>query len=119
MYVMPDRRRGVDNSITVRYVRSTSPPSTPAAAGAPITRTPPPTDTPRPPPTGLGSPSAPIDGGKLGLLPKRPISLLRSQSPPAGLHAPGLETQYSQQSQDDSDGLEYAENPFDEPKARK
>ncbi|KAG6829697.1 hypothetical protein H0H87_010499 [Tephrocybe sp. NHM501043] len=50
---------------------------------------------------GLTSP--PIDGGKLGLLPKRPVTLLQP-------------TQVQRQhSQDDSDdGLEYAESPFEE-----
>ncbi|KAF8070805.1 hypothetical protein FPV67DRAFT_1043812 [Lyophyllum atratum] len=102
--------------VTPGPARTTSPPaSTPAAAYT--AATPPTSDTPRPPSTGSGrgtqSSAPPIDGGRLGLLPKRPVSLMRSQSPP------GLQAQHSQQSQqdtDDSDGLEYAENPFDEPK---
>ncbi|KAG5646250.1 hypothetical protein DXG03_004077 [Asterophora parasitica] len=106
--------------------RSTSPPAAP--------RTPPPVNTPRPPATGSGpgSPGAslPFDSGappppfasdtiltnrvfaskgKLGLLPKRPVALLRSQSPPA------IQSQHSQQS-DDTSELEYAENPFEEQK---
>ncbi|KAG6900724.1 hypothetical protein C0993_003750 [Termitomyces sp. T159_Od127] len=52
--------------------------------------------------------SPPIDGGKYGLLPKRPVTLLR----------PGESTQMQRQhSLDDSDdGLEYAESPFEEGK---
>ncbi|KAF9452762.1 hypothetical protein P691DRAFT_772036 [Macrolepiota fuliginosa MF-IS2] len=48
----------------------------------------------------------PIDGGKLGLLPKRPISLVRD--PPQTQSQPA-ERQHS----DDDDDLEYAESPFD------
>ncbi|KAJ7680808.1 hypothetical protein DFH06DRAFT_1278664 [Mycena polygramma] len=44
--------------------------------------------------------------GKLGMLPKRPVSLLRTNSPPAGGAPPSS----------DSDELEYAENPFEEGK---
>ncbi|KAJ3564425.1 hypothetical protein NP233_g8303 [Leucocoprinus birnbaumii] len=51
------------------------------------------------------SPANPIDGGKLGLLPKRPISLIRD--PPQA--QPSAHRQNS-----DDDALEYAENPFDE-----
>ncbi|KIM45369.1 hypothetical protein M413DRAFT_24588 [Hebeloma cylindrosporum] len=54
--------------------------------------------------------AAPIDGGKLGLLPKRPVSLLRDPNAPAP----------AKPVDDDDDGLEYAENPFDaEPVAGK
>lgn len=57
-------------------------------------------DTPRPPSTGAGTPSG-IDPAKLGLLPKRPVSLLREQVPPSH--------------RDDSDDeLEYTENPFED-----
>ncbi|KAG1736036.1 hypothetical protein EDB19DRAFT_1723340 [Suillus lakei] len=57
-------------------------------------------DTPRPPSTGVGTPSG-IDTTKFGLLPKRPVSLLREQAPPTH--------------RDDSDDeLEYTENPFEE-----
>ncbi|KAG6813138.1 hypothetical protein H0H92_013762 [Tricholoma furcatifolium] len=68
-------------------------------------------DIPAPRPlssSGLTSP--PIDGGKLGLLPKRPVALLR----PGEQGAPQLERQHSLQSQDSDDDLEYAENPFEE-----
>lgn len=41
--------------------------------------------------------------GKLGLLPKRPVSLIRDQQPRRSLDG-------------DDDGLEYAENPFEEQK---
>jgi len=60
-------------------------------------------DAPRPPSTGAGTPSG-IDPIKLGLLPKRPVSLLREQHPSA-----------QQSRRDDSDDeLEYTENPFEE-----
>jgi len=56
------------------------------------------------------SPANPIDGGKLGLLPKRPISLVRDP--------PQAKSQQVERRNldDDDDDLEYAENPFDEPK---
>lgn len=57
-------------------------------------------DTPRSPSTGVGTPGG-IDATKFGLLPKRPVSLLREQPPPTH--------------RDDSDDeLEYTENPFEE-----
>ncbi|KAJ6507169.1 hypothetical protein C8R47DRAFT_85905 [Mycena vitilis] len=62
--------------------------------------------TASPPSTNAGAPA--IDGGKLGMLPKRPVSLLRTNSPPAGGAPPS--------SSSDSDELEYAENPFEEGK---
>ena len=55
--------------------------------------------------------------GKLGLLPKRPVSLLRdpaatsSNSPPAASFHP---QPTRQPSEDDDDILEYTENPFEE-----
>jgi len=49
----------------------------------------------------------PIDGGKLGLLPKRPISLIRD--PPQTQSQPA-----QQRHPDDDDDLEYAESPFDD-----
>jgi len=64
---------------------------------------PPAAGTPPPPPTGSGSP--PIDPSKLGMLPKRPVSLLRSPSNPT-----------PKPDDDDDDELEYAENPFEEHK---
>jgi len=66
---------------------------------------PPHTGTPPPPSTTSGAPA--IDPGKLGMLPKRPVSLLRSPSDPAP--KPDDED-------DDDDELEYAENPFEEHK---
>lgn len=56
---------------------------------------------------GPGGGSVPIDGNKLGLLPKRPVSLLR---PETGSGAP---TQMQRQESTDDD-LEYVENPFEE-----
>ncbi|KAH9929581.1 uncharacterized protein BXZ73DRAFT_47886 [Epithele typhae] len=58
-------------------------------------------DVPRPPATMGGSP---VNAAKIGLLPKRPVSLLNTNSPPA--------TKPS----DDDDDLEYVENPFEERK---
>jgi len=61
---------------------------------------PPHTGTPPPPSTTAGAPT--IDPGKLGMLPKRPVSLLRGPSTPA-----------LKPDDDDDDELEYAENPFE------
>ncbi|TFK66496.1 hypothetical protein BDN72DRAFT_844275 [Pluteus cervinus] len=85
------------------------------------------------PPRVASTPSSPpkqIDGVKLGLLPKRPVSLLRPKSPgtaetgasgstaaaaastaatPAPAAAAAAKKDY-----DSDDGLEYAENPFEE-----
>ncbi|CDO69153.1 hypothetical protein BN946_scf185042.g55 [Trametes cinnabarina] len=58
-------------------------------------------DIPRPPPTSSGSP---INPAKIGLLPKRPVSLLNANSPQA-----------TRPSDEDED-LEYVENPFEERK---
>ncbi|KAL1695022.1 hypothetical protein GGG16DRAFT_86703 [Schizophyllum commune] len=55
-----------------------------------------PSPSPAPRPTSRSS--RPIDGGKLGILPKRPVSLVRDPSPKPS---------------DDDDDLEYAENPFE------
>ncbi|KAH9858926.1 hypothetical protein C2E23DRAFT_864710 [Lenzites betulinus] len=57
-------------------------------------------DVPRPPATSSGSP---VNAAKIGLLPKRPVSLLSAGSPPA--------TRPS-----DDDELEYVENPFEDRK---
>lgn len=57
-------------------------------------------DIPRPSSTGVGTPSG-IDATKFGLLPKRPVSLLREQAPPTHVD-------------DSDDELEYTENPFEE-----
>ncbi|EIW62807.1 uncharacterized protein TRAVEDRAFT_112721 [Trametes versicolor FP-101664 SS1] len=58
-------------------------------------------DVPRPPTTASGSP---VNAAKIGLLPKRPVSLLNANSPPP--------TRPS----DEDDELEYVENPFEERK---
>ncbi|KAF8348245.1 hypothetical protein F5887DRAFT_638563 [Amanita rubescens] len=58
----------------------------------------------------IGSrPITTIDGGKLGLLPKRPVSLLKPQ-----VAAAGQTESERQTSLDDDDELEYAENPFED-----
>lgn len=83
----------------------------PATTFAPPSGSPPPAstsrgsnDVPRPPQTGTGMP---IDAGKLGLLPKRPVSLLPD---------PAAAPAHVQQPTDDDDGLEYVENPFEDPR---
>ncbi|KAI0743999.1 hypothetical protein C8Q80DRAFT_1184470 [Daedaleopsis nitida] len=79
-------------------VRSTSPQ---AASGlSPAASPRPSSDVPRPPPTATGSP---VNAAKIGLLPKRPVSLLNTNSPPASRPS-------------DDDELEYVENPFEEHK---
>ncbi|KAH7916585.1 hypothetical protein BJ138DRAFT_1139392 [Hygrophoropsis aurantiaca] len=62
----------------------------------------------RPPATGTGTGRTSFDASKLGILPKRPVSLLRpgTQSPPPR-HVTG---------DDDDDELEYTENPFEDGK---
>lgn len=69
----------------------------------------------------------PIDGGKLGLLPKRPVSLITDDADPgpeknAPAESSGLTAAPVQGysiDDDDDDGLEYAENPFEEPAHKK
>ncbi|KAJ6498828.1 hypothetical protein C8R45DRAFT_805339, partial [Mycena sanguinolenta] len=61
-------------------------------------------NTPSPPSTTSGAPQ--IDAGKLGMLPKRPVSLLRTNSPPSSSSGAPPSS--------DDDELEYAENPFEE-----
>ncbi|KAF7376553.1 CUE domain-containing protein [Mycena sanguinolenta] len=68
--------------------------------GAPVSM-----GTPSPPNTNSGAPQ--IDAGKLGMLPKRPVSLLRTNPPPSSSTG-------APPSSDDE--LEYAENPFEEGK---
>ncbi|KAK0455502.1 uncharacterized protein EV420DRAFT_1553955 [Desarmillaria tabescens] len=62
---------------------------------------------PRPPSTGQG---VPIDGGKLGLLPKRPVSLLRTSSP----SAEGQPRPPTKRDTVNDHDLEYIENPFED-----
>jgi len=65
-------------------------------------------------------PRSSIEAGKLGLLPKRPVSLLRdpsatgSNSPPSASFHPQPTRQLPDD--DDDDILEYTENPFEETK---
>ncbi|KAI0302705.1 hypothetical protein BC826DRAFT_985809 [Russula brevipes] len=56
-----------------------------------------------PPVTNSGRPASNIDPGKIGLLPKRPVSLVNTEAQPS--HA-----------QDEEEELEYVENPFEEGK---
>ncbi|KAK1229057.1 hypothetical protein PQX77_007873 [Marasmius sp. AFHP31] len=65
--------------------------------------------TPAPPATGSGTG---LEKGKLGLLPKRPVSLL-AQSPPQST------TNTKPSKQDSDDELEYVENPFEDNAGRK
>lgn len=63
------------------------------------------------PRTSMGSrPIAAIDGGKLGLLPKRPVSLLKQQG------TESAKEPVREDSIESNDELEYAENPFEEPR---
>lgn len=54
--------------------------------------------------------------GKFGLLPKRPVSLLRD---PAATGSPPAVPLHSHPTEDDDDGLEYTENPFEEPEQKR
>ncbi|KAM6502115.1 hypothetical protein JOM56_002092 [Amanita muscaria] len=61
------------------------------------------------PRTSMGSrPITAIDGGKLGLLPKRPVSLLKQQG------TESAKEPVREDSIESNDELEYAENPFEE-----
>lgn len=53
---------------------------------------------------GFGTGATPIDGNKLGLLPKRPVSLLRPSD--------GATPMQRKESEDEE--LEYVENPFED-----
>ncbi|TCD67863.1 hypothetical protein EIP91_011860 [Steccherinum ochraceum] len=77
---------------------------TPPYTGAPAS---PGSGIPKPPTTGSGSP---INAAKLGILPKRPVSLLGSQ--PNSATAP--DSPSSPRREADDDDLEYMENPFEE-----
>ncbi|KAF5326273.1 hypothetical protein D9611_000383 [Ephemerocybe angulata] len=87
--------QGYDVSPNDSALRASSPP-----AGVSSTST----STVPPPASG----ATPIDGGKLGLLPKRPVSLVRDSA------ADGKQPRRSESL--DDDGLEYAENPFEDQK---
>ncbi|KAJ7162063.1 hypothetical protein C8R46DRAFT_342835 [Mycena filopes] len=86
-----DPNGGVDGEEGYEVVGSPTP-TTPAGG----------TTTAAPPTTNSGAPA--LDAGKLGMLPKRPVSLLRTNEPPVGGAPP---------SSDDEDALEYAESPFE------
>ncbi|KAH8995768.1 hypothetical protein EDB92DRAFT_1846032, partial [Lactarius akahatsu] len=85
-----------------------------SGAPAPYTATDDPTAVPAPPATNTGRPplSNAIDPGKIGLLPKRPISLVDTQSQSQQQFQ---DHQSPSHPPDDSDEeLEYVENPFEE-----
>jgi len=82
-----------------QYKPAAEPPTTPPALPRGNSSD---TAIPKPPSTMSGSP---INAAKLGLLPKRPVSLLGSQPP---------SEQRIQPPDDDNDSLEYVENPFEE-----
>ncbi|KAI0318873.1 hypothetical protein OF83DRAFT_885852 [Amylostereum chailletii] len=80
----------------------TAPSTAPGVAGHDFVNDPTPRDTPPPPSTTAGPP--PIDPSKVGLLPKRPVSLLDTNTSNRG----------PPHDDDDDDELEYVENPFEE-----
>ncbi|KAH9083936.1 hypothetical protein EDB83DRAFT_2332291 [Lactarius deliciosus] len=85
-----------------------------SGAPAPHTATDDPTAVPAPPATNTGRPplSNAIDPGKIGLLPKRPVSLVDTQSQSQQQFQ---DHQSPSHPPDDSDEeLEYVENPFEE-----
>ncbi|KAK0213127.1 hypothetical protein DFS33DRAFT_1377588 [Desarmillaria ectypa] len=95
------------NPPPVNHTNKPASPSPVQVQGYDLTPSPKEETTPRPPSTGQGMP---IDGGKLGLLPKRPVSLLRTSSPPAdGQRGPPTKRDIV----NDHD-LEYVENPFED-----
>ena len=53
-----------------------------------------------------------VDFTKLGLLPKRPVSLVRPQSPPTA--GSGSNTHVQKKRESNADELEYVENPFED-----
>ncbi|KAF5321384.1 hypothetical protein D9619_001527 [Psilocybe cf. subviscida] len=66
---------------------------------------------PSPSPAVVPPPSTTLDAAKFGLLPKRPVSLVRPDSGgAAGSSAPPPHPHHDD---DSDDGLEYAENPFE------
>jgi len=96
-----------------------SPAATPVSKGYDLSPshsiTPPDTPEPLPPMNNSAPLSSNIEAGKLGLLPKRPVSLLRDPATTSSSPPGASELQPSRQlSQDDDDGLEYTENPFEE-----
>jgi len=99
-YYDPNPRRQSSSAATPGYDVTPLPNSAPAPAdeSSPTLHA----GTPPPPQTSTGAPV--IDPGKLGMLPKRAVSLLRDPSTPAP------------KPDDDDDELEYAENPFEEHK---
>lgn len=97
---IPDSTSVASNSPTYAGPSTYSPPTTSMGTSPPPELARRSGDTPRPPSTGVGTQGG-IDVTKFGLLPKRPVSLLREQPPPTH--------------RDDSDDeLEYTENPFEE-----
>jgi len=90
------------------YVAPPSLTSSPKPTTAPAIQQPKPATIPAP-----ATAAQPIDAGKFGLLPKRPVSLLRDPGPAGSTPAPAKTHNVAD---DDDDGLEYAENPFEDGK---
>jgi hypothetical protein len=78
-----------------------SSPAEPPSSANLLSQTIPPVETPSDTPAAPNSAST-VDYGKIGLLPKRPVSLLKTETPP-----PNRTTE-------EEDGLEYVENPFED-----
>ncbi|KDQ27442.1 hypothetical protein PLEOSDRAFT_1083566 [Pleurotus ostreatus PC15] len=83
---------------------SSQPPAAIANAAASSTQPPPLTGMEAPRAGGFGAGATPIDGNKLGLLPKRPVSLLRPSDGATPM----------QRKESEEDELEYVENPFED-----
>ncbi|KAI0081978.1 hypothetical protein K474DRAFT_1694672 [Panus rudis PR-1116 ss-1] len=99
---------GYDVGDSAPYATGSTKPSSPPSS-PPVTQTSRPTspavnEIPKPPATQSGSP---VNPAKVGLLPKRPVSLLGSQPGSAASTKPRDES---------DDELEYAENPFEDGK---
>lgn len=66
---------------------------------------------PSPSPAVVPPPSTTLDAAKFGLLPKRPVSLVRPES--GGAAGSSAAPAHPHHDDDSDDGLEYAENPFE------
>ncbi|KAF8813913.1 hypothetical protein BYT27DRAFT_7220251 [Phlegmacium glaucopus] len=127
-YFDPNSHSSTSNTtVSSPPVAHKSPPAaTSALKGYDLTPSPShtPPETPEPLPASpprASSSAVPIDAGKLGLLPKRPVSLLRDPPPVGGSGSPpavSLHSQPTRKLTEDDYGLEYTENPFEEPEKK-